>query len=70
MEQMERRPERALLVSVDTGEFDVESSLSELYELIRSAGADPVGSVVQKRPHVEAGTCVGTGMLREIAAHC
>ena len=56
MEQMERRPERALLVSVDTGEFDVESSLSELYELIRSAGADPVGSVVQKRPHVEAGT--------------
>ena len=31
--------ERAVLVSVDTGEFDVDSSLVELTELARTAGA-------------------------------
>ena len=35
--------ERALLVTVDTGEFDAEASLAELYELTRSAGAVPFG---------------------------
>ena len=39
----EVRPERAFLVSVDTGEFDAEASMSELYELTESAGAQPVG---------------------------
>ena len=37
----EVRPERAFLVSVDTGEFDAEASMSELYELTESAGAQP-----------------------------
>ena len=35
----ETRPERALLVELDTGEFDAQTSLDELYELVRSAGA-------------------------------
>ena len=30
----ETRPQRALLVSLDTGEYDVESSVAELEELI------------------------------------
>ena len=42
--------ERALLVSVDTGEFDAQASLAELYELTRSTGAQPYGSMLQKRP--------------------
>ena len=29
------QPERAFLVSVDTGDFDAEASMNELYELIR-----------------------------------
>ena len=41
----EVRPERAFLVSVDTGEFDAEASMSELYELTESAGAQPVGAI-------------------------
>ena len=44
----EVRPERAFLVSVDTGEFDAEASMSELYELTESAGAQPVGAMIQK----------------------
>ena len=36
---------KALLVSVDTGEYDAAASLDELFELVKSAGAEPVLSV-------------------------
>lgn len=61
-----REQEQALLVSVDTGEFDAEASLQELYELTRSAGAEPFGSMLQKRPSPDTATCVGSGFLQEI----
>ena len=63
-------PERALLVSLDTGEPDAEASLLELRELARTAGAEVVGMTVQKRPAPDAGTCVGEGKLEEIRAFC
>lgn len=62
----EEVPERALLVSVDTGQFDAQASLAELYELVRSAGAEAYGSIIQKRPTPDKATCVGSGMLQEI----
>ena len=43
-------PERALLVALDTGEYDAESSLDELWELAKSGGAEPVATLTQKRP--------------------
>lgn len=63
-------PEQALLVSVDTGEFDAEASLQELYELTRSAGAVPVASLSQKRERPDAATCVGPGRLEEMIEFC
>ena len=66
----EEQPEPALLVSLDTGEFDAQASLDELYELVKSAGADPVASVMQKRPAPDTACCVGSGMLQEIAETC
>lgn len=68
--EMEERAERALLVSLDTGEFDAQASLDELYELVKSAGAEPVSSVMQKRPAPDTAFCVGSGMLEEIAEAC
>lgn len=68
--EMEERAERALLVSLDTGEFDAQASLDELYELVKSAGAEPVSSVMQKRPAPDTAFCVGSGMLEEIANAC
>jgi GTPase len=59
--------ERALLVEVDTGEYDAQASLAELYELTRSAGAQPFGAITQKRLSPDAATCVGSGMMRHIA---
>ena len=62
--------ERALLVSVDTGEFDAEISIDELEELAHTAGAEVVGKIIQKRQHIEAATFVGYGKLAEIIAYC
>lgn len=67
---LEIKPTRALLVSVDTGDFDAESSLAELFELAKSAGADPLLSIEQKLSHLEPGTCVGSGKLIEIKEAC
>lgn len=62
--------EKALLVSVDTGEFDAEVSIDELEELSRTAGAEVVGKVIQKKDAPEKATFVGVGKLAEIIAFC
>ena len=62
--------EKALLVEPDLGKWDAEASLAELYELTRSAGAEPLGAMKQKRPSADPATCVGSGMMGEIADFC
>ncbi len=62
--------ERAVLVSVDTGEFDVDSSLLELSELAKTAGAEVICEMTQKREAPEAGTYLGRGKLEELAEYC
>ena len=66
----EEKVTRALLISVDTGAYDAEASLSELFELVKSAGADPVLAVTQNLNRIETATYVGTGKLQEIAEVC
>lgn len=70
LHENEEKPERALLVELDTGEYDAQSSLAELYELVRSAGAEPCGAMTQKRPSPDTATCVGSGMMEQIADFC
>ncbi len=70
MYETEEKQERALLVCLDTGEYDAESSLAELSELVKSAGADPAFTLVQKRPAPDTATCVGSGMAQEVAELC
>lgn len=41
---------RAILVAVDTGEYDAETSLLELEELARTAGVEVAATSIQKRP--------------------
>lgn len=66
----EEKIQRALLVSVDTGDYDAESSLNELHELTQSAGAQPVATMTQKRDKPDTATCVGSGRLQEIKEYC
>ncbi|MBQ4266932.1 MAG: GTPase HflX [Clostridia bacterium] len=70
MYENEIRPERALLVSVDTGDFDAQTSIDELEELASTAGAVTVGQVIQKKEAPEKATFVGVGKLAEIIAFC
>lgn len=62
--------QRALLVSVDTGEYDAEASMAELYELAKTAGAQVVSDIIQKRDAVKTATCVGSGCLEQIDEFC
>ncbi len=62
------KKEVALLVSVDTGEFDAEVSIDELEELAHTAGAEVIGKVIQKKEAPEKATFVGVGKLAEIIA--
>lgn len=66
----EEKREKALLICVDTGDADYEVSMRELGELARTAGADVLGEMTQKRPSVESATFVGRGRLDEIAQFC
>lgn len=61
-------PVKAVLITVDTGEFDAELSLKELEELAHTAGAEVVGQVMQKRPSPDTATYIGSGRLAELTA--
>ena len=65
-----QKPESALLVGVDSGDFDCEESLSELAELAKTAGAEVQAKVTQKREKPDAATYIGRGRLEEIKDFC
>ena len=66
----EQAPERVLLVSVDTGEFDAEVSLAELAELTATAGAEVISTATQKKEAPDKATCLGSGRAQELAMQC
>lgn len=66
----EEKIPNALLISVDTGEFDNETSINELSELTKTANANVVATVIQKRLCFEKSTCIGRGRLLEVAETC
>ncbi|MGH7213524.1 MAG: GTPase HflX [Tepidisphaeraceae bacterium] len=63
------RQERAVLVGVilPGSTADPRDPLGELASLAKTAGARVVGTVLQRRQRVDAGTYVGTGKVIEIA---
>ena len=65
-----QKPESALLVGVDSGDFGCEESLSELAELAKTAGAEVQAKVTQKREKPDAATYIGSGRLEEIKDFC
>jgi GTPase len=62
--------EEELAASVPTPDFLVgdEGNLEEFRDLVRSAGAEVVGVVVQKRPKADPATLIGQGKVEEISA--
>lgn len=66
MFENEERPQRAILVAADCGEWDAEVSINELEELAKSAGAEVVAKVIQQRAEYDRATLIGRGKLDEI----
>ena len=66
-------PETAILVGVeweDGNEMDIDSSLNELEELLRTAGGIAYGRLIQAREKPDRATCIGRGKLMELAEIC
>ncbi len=68
--EFEEKQEKAVLVCVDLGLYDSESSLDELEELAKTAGAEVVARVTQKRDKPDSAYCLGIGRLDELKAFC
>ena len=64
MHLLEEETQRVLLASVDTGEYDVEESMEELAELVRSAGGEVKAQVIQPLPSIRQATYLGIGKLK------
>ena len=67
MYEMEESKEKVILVGVETGgDEPAESSLDELAELARTAGAEVAGRLIQSRESIHPGTYIGKGKLLEL----
>lgn len=67
-QEIEEIEEKVILVGVSEQEGDdAEDSVTELAELVKTAGATVVGTLIQKRETIHLGTYVGTGKVEEIA---
>lgn len=66
------QPEKAVLVGVITNnnEETSEITVAELEELAKTAGAEVIGIITQRRPSPDSATYIGEGKLNELADFC
>ncbi len=67
----DEKKERVITAGVHTGARDplndtTEESMTELAELVQTAGGEVVASMVQNKPDIEAATYMGEGKLEEL----
>ena len=73
IETSTKRTERVFLVGLELksrSSLDLQDSLAELSELAATAGAEVVGTGIQKLEAPVAGTFIGTGKADEFAGFC
>ena len=67
MFETESLRKRVILIGICTArEDDTEASLDELSELVRTAGADTVGRIIQNREAMHPSTYIGKGKMDEV----
>src|SRR6266536_595487 len=59
-------PERGFVLAVLGQGADEDEELAEVKELARTAGVEPIGAIVQRRPRPAQRTYVGKGKLEEL----
>lgn len=67
MIETEKQMERVILVGVQlpNGQ-DAEGSVLELSELVKTAGAETLDTMIQKLPRIHPGTYIGSGKVEEL----
>ncbi len=61
------KPEKVILIGVSTYENDdTEQSLEELKDLVKTAGAVTVATMIQNREAIHSGTYIGKGKIEEV----
>ena len=66
--EIEEIEERVILVGISEQDGDdAEDSIEELAELVKTAGACVVGTMIQKRERIHPGYYIGTGKVQELA---
>lgn len=68
--QADTAPEKAVLISVDTGDFDADASINELEELAKTAGAEVLAAIVQRREAPSPSSYIGSGRLAQLVEFC
>lgn len=63
----EQKPQRVLILAADTGEYDANASVEELKELIKTAGGETAGVMIQTLPCANSVSYIGSGKLAEAA---
>ncbi len=59
--------ERVILIGISTGDGeDAQASLQELSELVKTAGADAIDQMIQKREAAHPATYLGKGKMEEV----
>ena len=59
--------ERVIVFAASTNDSDdTEESVEELKELVKTAGAETVGTVIQNRENIHPGTYLGKGKIQEL----
>ena len=67
MEYTKEIEEKVILVGVQKSDSEnMDESLDELSELVKTAGAIPVGRLIQNREKVHPGTYIGKGKIEEL----
>ena len=66
MIETEEKKEKVILVGVSTGDLDINKSLDELAELIKTAGGEAVSRITQNLDRFNNKTYVGSGKIEEI----
>ena len=62
-----KQQERVILFAASTNASDdTEESVEELRELVKTAGAETVGVVIQNRENIHPGTYLGKGKIQEL----
>ena len=65
--ETQEETEKVILIGVSTSDGDdTEESSMELKELVKTAGATTVATVIQKREAIHAGTYIGKGKIEEV----